>query len=144
MTSILNIKKKDIKLSTGTINIKDFKNNKTYQAYISDDELFSYLESYIKTINLNAPLISVKKKIIQTRLTPLLNRLFNNGLDKNDRKNRTVTHTLRHTFASHLAINGTPIFTIQKLMNHKLIEMTMRYAHLAPDSGSHAVKNLYR
>jgi len=43
MTSILNIKKKDIKLSTGTINIKDFKNNKTYQAYISDDELFSYL-----------------------------------------------------------------------------------------------------
>ena len=29
-----------------------------------------------------------------------------------------VIHSLRHTFASHLAINGTPIFTVQKLMNH--------------------------
>jgi site-specific recombinase XerD len=30
-----------------------------------------------------------------------------------------VTHSLRDTFASHLAINGTPIVDIQKLMNHK-------------------------
>jgi len=33
-------------------------------------------------------------------------------LKTNDRKNRVVIHALRHTFASHLAINGTPIFTI--------------------------------
>lgn len=58
----------------------------------------------------------------------IFNKLFNQKLDKNDRKNRVVVHTLRHTFASHLAINGTPIFTIQKLMNHKDIKMTMRYA----------------
>ena len=45
-------------------------------------------------------------------------------------------------FASHLAINGTPIFTIQKLMNHKDITMTMRYTKLAPDSGSEAIENL--
>jgi len=25
---------------------------------------------------------------------------------------KVVVHTLRHTFASHLAINGTPIFTM--------------------------------
>lgn len=55
---------------------------------------------------------------------------------------KVVIHTLRHTFASHLAINGTPIFTIQKLMNHKDIKMTMRYAKLAPDSGREAVVNL--
>ena len=61
----------------------------------------------------------------------------------NDRKNRVVFHTLRHTFASHLAINGTPIFTIQKLMNHKDITMTMRYAKLAPDSGREAIENLF-
>ena len=40
-----------------------------------------------------------------------MNELFNQGLEKDDSKNRTVIHTLRHTFASHLAINGTPIFT---------------------------------
>jgi site-specific recombinase XerD len=46
-------------------------------------------------------------------------------------------------FASHLAINGTPIFTIQKLMNHRDISMTMRYAKLAPDSGRETIENLF-
>ena len=57
-----------------------------------------------------------------------------------DAKNRTVIHT----FASHLAINGTPIFTIQKLLNHSDIKMTMRYAKLAPDSGKMAIEELYK
>ena len=45
----------------------------------------------------------------------ILNGLFNQGIDYDDRKNKAVVHTLRHTFASHLAINGTPIFTMQNL-----------------------------
>jgi len=55
-----------------------------------------------------------------------------------------VIHTLRHTFASQLAINGTPIFTIQKLMNHSNINMTLRYAKLSPDSGRDFVNDLYK
>ena len=77
-------------------------------------------------------------------MKPILDKLFNQELDVKDAQNRVVTHTLRHTFASHLAINGTPIFTIQKLMNHKDINMTMRYAKLAPDSGRDFVNNLYK
>lgn len=75
-------------------------------------------------------------------MAKILNDLFNKGLDENDRKNRVIFHTLRHTFASHLAINGTPIFTIQKLMNHKDIKMTLRYAKLSPDSGREAIEKL--
>jgi integrase len=71
-------------------------------------------------------------------------QLFNSELDTKDTKNRLVIHSLRHTFASHLAINETPIFTIQKLMNHKDIKMTMRYAKLAPDSGLIQVQELYQ
>jgi len=40
------------------------------------------------------------------------------------------------------AINGTPIFTIQKLLNHKDINMTLRYAKLAPNSGRDSIKGL--
>ena len=69
-----------------------------------------------------------------------LSKYFNVGLANDDRKNRVVTHTLRHTFASHLAIKGTPIYTIQKLMNHKDIKMTLRYAKLSPDSGYNTPK----
>lgn len=80
---------------------------------------------------------------ISKKLRPILNELFNTELAKNDRQNRVVIHTLRHTFASHLAINGTPIYTIQKLMNHKDINMTLRYAKLSPDSGRDYVSKLY-
>lgn len=81
---------------------------------------------------------------LQSRLKPKIDKLFNSDLEIDDRKNRVVIHTLRHTFASHLAIQGTPIFTIQNLMNHKDIKQTMRYAKLAPDSGRNFVNDLYK
>ena len=48
-------------------------------------------------------------------------------------------HGLRHTYASHLASLGVPLYTIQVLLGHKRIEQTQRYAHLIPDSKHGAV-----
>ena len=48
-------------------------------------------------------------------------------------------HVMRHTFASHLAMQGVPLKVIQELLGHATLEMTMRYAHLAPDVGRQAV-----
>ena len=81
---------------------------------------------------------------IQHKMKVILDNLFNVGLKAQDSKNRAVTHTLRHTFASQLAMNGVAIYTIQKLMNHKDINMTLRYAKLAPDNGKIDVKGLYK
>ncbi|MDP1689483.1 MAG: site-specific integrase [bacterium] len=54
--------------------------------------------------------------------------------------NREITcHTLRHTFASHLAMRGVPIQAIQQLMGHSQIQITMRYAHLSPSTLKDAV-----
>ncbi len=39
-------------------------------------------------------------------------------------------HDLRHTFASWVAINSKDIYAVQKLLNHRDLRMTKRYAHL--------------
>jgi integrase len=51
-----------------------------------------------------------------------------------DRRRRVIMHTLRHTFASWLAQSGqVGIYELMKLLRHKRIETTLRYAHLIPD-----------
>ncbi len=51
-------------------------------------------------------------------------------------------HQFRHTFASHLVMRGAGLETVSKLLGHSSIEMTMKYAHLAPDHLSFAVNML--
>lgn len=126
----------------------DLKNKDTYRGFLTD-EVVEIITPLLKKLRANEHLVSLDGTLltsrqIQSRLKPKLDRLFNKELEIKDVKNRVVIHTLRHTFASHLAINGTPIYTIQKLMNHKDIKQTMRYAKLAPDSGKDFVNELYK
>jgi len=51
-------------------------------------------------------------------------------------------HDLRHSFASRLVMQGVDIRTVAELMGHKTIQMTMRYAHLAPEHKLQAVRKL--
>lgn len=61
-----------------------------------------------------------------------------------DNRERVVFHTMRHTFASWLAEDGTDLYTIQKLMGHSTIAMTERYSHLSPDYLQNAVRRFDR
>jgi site-specific recombinase XerD len=51
-------------------------------------------------------------------------------------------YCLRHTFASRLVMAGVDLRTVAELMGHKTIQMTMRYAHLAPAHNLAAVERL--
>jgi integrase len=42
-------------------------------------------------------------------------------------------HDLRHTCASHMAMQGIDLLTIAKVLGHSSTVMTQRYAHLAED-----------
>jgi integrase len=49
-------------------------------------------------------------------------------------------HNLRHTFASHLTMQGVPQRSVQELLGHGSGRMTERYSHLSPRHMHAAVK----
>jgi len=51
-------------------------------------------------------------------------------------------HDLRHTFASHLVMQGVDLVTVKELLGHKTINMTNRYTHLAQEHKAQAVAKL--
>jgi integrase len=148
LNGVLTIQKKDIDLKKGTVKIRDHKSQETYQGFIKDDAR-ELLTETLKGLKESDYVISYDNgkltddKRMQRRLKPIFDKQFNQGLDPKDALNRVVVHTLRHTFASQLAINDVSIYKIMKLMNHKDIKMTMRYAKLAPDSGQEDINKLF-
>jgi len=146
LQSVLTITKADINLNSGIIRIKNHKSNRTYNGYIHP-KYKEIIENRIKDLSPIDYLVSGSPNILHRGaifkvFKNIFDELFNQGLDEGDSKRRVVTHTLRHTFASQLAIQGTPIYTIMKLMDHVDISQTIRYAKLSPDSGKDAVHKL--
>ena len=49
-------------------------------------------------------------------------------------KKKVGLHSLRHSFAFDLLLNGCDILTLQRLMGHKAISSTMKYVHLCDNT----------
>lgn len=60
------------------------------------------------------------------------------GLD-----DRLHFHSLRHTCASWLSMQGVPLRTIQAIMGHSEISVTERYSHLQPEVMSKAMQETF-
>lgn len=61
-----------------------------------------------------------------------------------DRRQRVVFHTLRHTYASWLAMSGEGQAMIADLLGHHSLEMSARYTHLMPDARRATARSIER
>ncbi|MGB3342170.1 MAG: site-specific integrase [bacterium] len=132
---ILNLQWCDMNFENKTITVKKSKNNEI-RTIPMHNILYSILKAH-RNGNDGQPVFT-----------------YNNGCPLGDFKRSFATalknanikdfrfHDLRHTFASHLVMKNTDIRTVQELMGHKDIRMTMRYSHLSNAHLKQAVSRL--
>jgi len=139
---IFNLKFGDLDLTNGIIYIRNSKSGEDRVAYMTKEvkEILSKKEGkpdeYVFKDTKGEKIGRISNTFMR-----VVNKL---GLNKDitDDKDKVVFHTLRHTFASWLVMNGTPIYTVKELMGHKTLAMTERYSHLAPDTKKEAIKGI--
>ena len=146
LQTLLSIQKKNVDKVNRLVILKDHKNNSTYTSFLPECYFDNF--DFLNGLKANDYIISdngtmLNRSTIQQSFKRVADRLFNIGLASDDRKNRLVFHSLRHTFCSLLAINNVPIFTIQKLVNHRDIKSTIRYSKLDSSSMFNAVENAF-
>lgn len=153
--AIITTQKKDFDVVNKTLHFPALKKGKRYPVPLINSLYKQLLEAtkdlkaddYIfhpdnpKTIT-NRP---ISYEGIKGQIQPLLDDLFNQGLDGNDRKHRVTFYTFRHTFATHLVKNpNVNILDVKKLMSHSRLQMTERYAKVELHQGTqNALNNLY-
>src|SRR5207248_2337786 len=73
---------------------------------------------------------------------PLLRKWVSRAQRKASLRDNGGLHIMRHTFCSHLAMQGVPVNAIKELAGHQDIMTTMRYMHLSPAAKDTAVQAL--
>lgn len=130
-TELLSLQWNKVNLFSKTIIIQESKNGKPRTVPLTKIAINILIEkSNILNIKSNLVFLnSVGNKIDKDNLR----RVFEKVLQKAGLDNFHF-HNLRHTFATRLAQKGLDIYTISKLLGHKDIRMTQRYAHHCPES----------
>jgi integrase len=139
---IFGLRGHDIDQQHGLITVLNTKNRKTRKCFMTDavKELFrrripETAGDYIFTIRNGDPY-----KQVPDMYRSVANQLFNKGVK--DPRQKVTFHTLRHTFASLLVLQGESLLTIQELLGHKFLQTTQRYAHILPDEKRKATQKL--
>ena len=140
---ILKLQWRDIDFKSSLIRIRNPKNDETRSAFITPE---------IKEILLNREAAENQEYLFVSKngnqVAEVSNTFertiaelgFNDGVE--ERLDKVVFHSLRHTFGSWLAQNGEPLQVISDLLGHKDLKMTRRYAKLSLGQKRDAVLKL--
>jgi len=129
---LLNLKWKDIDFDNEFIYVRTSKNSES-RAVPINPELKRQLAMYQEKDD--------SKYVFNYKDKGSLGSSFRKVMKRLGLKNLTF-HSLRHTFATNLAMNGVDLTTIQELLGHKSIVMTKRYSHPTPEHKKLAIAKL--
>ncbi|MBI3813359.1 MAG: site-specific integrase [Nitrospinae bacterium] len=127
---ILNLKWQDVDLFRKAITVKKTK-NKEIRTVPMSDTLYELLKNRSKVVAMSGYVFATS---MGTRiLASNLQREFYNAMEK-----AGITgfrfHDLRHTAATWMVQSGVDLYTVSKILGHKDIRTTQRYAHHCPES----------
>ena len=135
---IFNLKWQDIDFELKLIHVADSKNYESRDIPMNDI-LYETLKALKEKADPHQEYVFINPKT--NKPYDDVKRSFKTALKKANIEDFTF-HDLRHTFASHLVMNGVDLMTVKELLGHKDIKMTMRYSHLSPDHKRIAVKRM--
>ena len=125
---LMNLRVADIDSNTMRIRIRAGKGNKERYTLLSKSAL-DLLRLYYKKYHPQDYLFQSfsKNKPLTTRNIQMV---FRDKCDLLGFPKETTIHSLRHSFATHLLLDGTSIIVIQKLLGHSKLSTTTVYLHL--------------
>lgn len=140
VSEIANLKIGDINFEKSEIKILGKGNKQRVVIFNnkSKEKIIKYLKNDKRLISLNTGAL-FQNKFKQSLSPRSIQRLLKKYLNFSGINSKYSTHTLRHTFATHLLEGGADIKVIQQLLGHSSPETTKIYTHLS----SPALKNVY-
>ncbi len=133
----LGLRWKDIVWDAGVAYLSDSKANRPRVLYLSD-----YVIKLLSDRKQKLRVEDENEKVFH-HSDGWVRKAFKKALKEAGLPESIRIHDLRHTFASWLAMRGTPLQYIQQLLGHSQISTTLRYAHLLPTTLRQAVNSLF-
>ena len=140
VSEVANLKLKDINLKKSEIKILGKGNKERIVIFNnkSKEKIIRYLKNDKRFISLKTEAL-FQNKFKEALTTRSIQRILKKYLNFSGINSKYSTHTLRHTFATHLLEGGADIKVIQQLMGHSSPETTKIYTHVS----SSTLKNVY-
>lgn len=131
---VFNLRWADVDISQGLLIFKDTKSGKNRPAFLTEDVKVMLTSRQCENTDGDALVFPGKGGVKITQISDSFNRAvtaikLNEGCT--DRLMKVTFHTLRHTFASWLAMDGVNPFHLKELMGHSDLKLTERYSHLS-------------
>ena len=130
---VASLRAEHVSLKDGMIRIVDGKGESSRTVFMTTELRYQLSQKHLQLGELIFPNRYGGIRPMVSKTFPRTVKALGLNQDRMDKRDHVVFHTLRHTFASWLVQNGTPLYTVGELLGHSSLEMTKRYSHLAPE-----------